>query len=392
MSKVPRGAITVLFCLLVAPFFRPQIIEHIGHPELYDLYFWWRVAASLAIVVLFLVVRCCKVFSAIAGLFALGALIPTLLFSGRLMVWFDQFFSFSMAMVLAAIATRLWRKEFLSALCFVTSVLLVCNCCSVIMFPDGIWAPHYYFFGNRNGIFLMMLPALGSSFMLDSERRGRLPIRSILLVAVSAINLMLDTSNTSSIALVLFLIAAFLVRYKVLRQFLNGITYVAAYLVAVLLFVLCRAGDVLKPVLEGVLREDVTFSGRTPVWDAVLGTQDPLSAFIGHGTVDYGYITIDGVTLNAHNLLLHIWYVGGALTMVLFFGLVAYAVASLYRGRVSKRVALAAAMLGAFFVVGITEAEPYCSFYFALGIAASIEPEAIRTRVVEAPPLSLRAE
>lgn len=216
--------------------------------------------------------------------------------------------------------------------------------------------------------------------MLDSERRGRLPIRSILLVAVSAINLMLDTSNTSSIALVLFLIAVFLVRYKVLRQFLNGITYAVAYLVAMLLFVFCRVGDVLKPVLEGVLREDITFSGRTPVWDAILGTQDPFSALIGHGTVDYGYITIDGVTLNAHNLLLHIWYVGGLLTTVLFFGLVAYGVANLYRGRVSKRVALAAAMLGAFFIVGITEAEPYCSFYFALGIAASIQPEAIRTR------------
>ena len=188
----------------------------------------------------------------------------------------------------------------------------------------------------------MMLPALGSSFILDAERRGRLPIRSILLVAVSAINLMLDTSNTSSIALVLFLIAVFLVRYKVLRQFLNGITYAVAYLVAMLLFVFCRVGDVLKPVLEGVLREDITFSGRTPVWDAILGTQDPPT--------------------------------------VLFFGLVAYGVANLYRGRVSKRVALAAAMLGAFFVVGITEAEPYCSFYFALGIAASIEPEAIRTR------------
>lgn len=358
--------------ILIVPFFRPAIVLHLDSPIFKDWYFYLRVCAIALSVAVFVLVGKRDLFFVCLCAFCLAPLASTLLFQGKMVLWIQQYLSYFAVVLLVLAIARYSIKSLLSAVCFVTATLLVINFASAVMYPNGMWDASQYFYGNRNGLFMLALPSVGCSLMLDRLASKVMSLRSVFLAAIAYLTLCISFSATTFLALTMMLGASLLVLNKRIRCALNGYTYLVLIVVAFVAIVLLRVQEHLPFAVTDVFGKSSTFTGRTPVWDIVLTPDGLRYLLLGHGIPSEAYIAGPVMRLNAHNLFLHVWYTGGLVSTVALAIMLVLTGNRLYAVRESGPVAIAAAMLGAFLVVGLMEAEPYPAFYCALAIAYAI--------------------
>lgn len=363
------AALSVALVILIAPFFRPAIVLHLDDPIFKDWYFYLRICAITLSVAVFVLVGKRDLFFVCLCAFCIAPLASTLLFQGKMVLWVQQCLSYFAVMLLVLAIARYSIKPLLAAVCFVTAILLVINFASAVMYPNGLWGASQYFYGNRNGLYMLALPSVGCSLMLDRLASKVMSLRSVFLAAVAYLTLCISFSATTFLALTMMLGASLLVLNGGIRRALNGYTYLALIVAAFVAIVILRIQEHLPFAVTDVLGKSSTFSGRTPVWDIVLTPDGLRYLLLGHGIPSEAYIAGPTMRLNAHNLFLHVWYTGGLVSTVALAIMLVLTGNRLYAARKSGSAAIAAAMLGAFLVVGLMEAEPYPAFYCALAIA-----------------------
>lgn len=370
LDALPDSAMVILLGLFLLPYYKPAIIHHVGIPSLFDVFLFAKLGvATIAIVLFLLLGEKRDPFPILALLLCSWCLLLTVINRGNLLMWIDQFYAPFGAICLVLAIYRSYSTQLLYAILGVSFFMLVCNLVTGFLYPGGMWAPHRYFYGNRNSIFLLVLPSLGASLILDACARKSISLRTIIIGLTCAISIAVFRSATSATAFMFLVIGACVVQLPSFRKALNGISCLIGYIVLLFGLVVLRLQDQFSGALSILFEKDTTLSGRTQIWDYILNQEGRKNILFGHGAQDYSYVNIDGTWLDAHNQVLHLWFIGGICALILFLGMLIFAYCALYRQRAHLSAALWVMTVTAFLIVGLTESDPYCQFYLILAMA-----------------------
>lgn len=372
------GRKLALMLFLQVPFFRPEfVISYGGDVASFILCAWLGVTL---VVSAFMAARRRTMDwkYALTLLPPMTVLLSTLVNHGSLEIWYVQWGSCIAISTLVFAAKGCCIKEFLAALVFWASLCLLVNFESILLFPDGLW-PYdinhetrvHFFYGHRNQIFTIALPAITASSLLDCLLDRYISLRTAAIMVVSFITVLLAPSLTSMIAILFLSIVILLRRASGAFRACNALAYSLATMVAFLGVVVLKVQNYFSGLLLGLVGKNATFSGRTVIWDKVFAFLQGREAIVGAGMQTWGYIEVEGRMFSAHNQFLHLWCIGGAVSLFALLVLLAACVSVLFGARRNPVAFVLAAALGAFFIIGTAETAISFGYWMVLAFALS---------------------
>lgn len=280
--------------------------------------------------------------------------------------------------LLAIAALPRFRKELLQGIVLVTGIYTVLNFIVLLFVPvgDGALRPQiaYTFLGYRTGFCRFYFPAIAASLLLDQDGKKFCSVRTLILYVSAVAQSLIEYSATSVLALILFAVGVFLVSAAKPRRVLNACTFAGLYAFAFLGVIVLRMQDVLSGFIAA-LGKDISFTGRTSIWDLIFSMIDRSHLLFGYNGVD-GLVFPAGWRVGvAHNAVLDTLLWGGLLGLSLAIAMVVVASVNLYRQRMSKTAAILSVYLGVFFLMGLVEHLSTVAFFLFLGIACAWAPE-----------------
>ena len=162
----------------------------------------------------------------------------------------------------------------------------------------------------------------------------------------------------------------FIHRSKLRSKLINMKTLLVAYFGCTMLIVYAGMIPPLRNIIQDVLHKDITFSGRTYIWEMCIKmiARHPLA---GYGNFDSGWIIKwNGIMRNAHNLFFDILIQGGIILFAgyLVFLLTVFITAS---DKENKKSQLILVLLFCLFVVMLCESfldNNYIFFAYSLAL------------------------
>lgn len=274
--------------------------------------------------------------------------------------------------------------NFLSALMFYLSFLIFINFLSILLYPNGILLnPNAYFnkygwiLGYKNGLIIYIIPAILSSFVVSLKKYNHLRKFDYFLLLISYISVIMANSSTSIISLsIIVFYTLFYKRFTRIKA-MNIKTYCLTSLILNFLIVIVRIQNVFKRLIVDGLHKNLTFTGRTYIWDYYLKSSFDKPIF-GHGTQDsmYRALLIKNASgaVHCHNQLLEVFYQVGILGFIIYMYIHVISVIKLYKYRdntfISQFISI---LLFACFITMITEVFSFNSFLYILVIAYNID-------------------
>lgn len=365
-----------IFAILIVPFFPPEIINHVGTSLFVDAYAWGGVISAVACASLYVLLARKDVFSLLGVILPAIVLLSTLFYGGAINLWFSKWLPCFAVVMLVAAFGRSMKRELLWGLFVVTFTLSVLNLASALLFPEGVYATNgtaqsgNFFYGNKDSAYRILFPALCSSFVLDACCGRWLSVRSLLVLAVSILTVYLATSSATLLALTFLVVLVLCARWEALRRYLNGLTVTIMGVAGFLAIVVFRLQHLFDFIIVDALGKSLTFTGRTFIWDKVFELQGIRCFFIGRGVSGYRELWVnDRQYYHAHDGFLDIWLNSGMLGVLVLCAMLGLAAFVLYRFRARQEAAVYAAVLGAYYLNGITEPVFSVSFIAVLALA-----------------------
>lgn len=382
LSGLNPCVLIAIVALLVIPMMppSPSILYNWHEGALVEVFRVWRWAAVLLIVFVFLLCGSLKNPFVITMVALCGAVLAsTCIHGGSYRDWAYDWLAYVSVVLLVAALCKIRPKELAWGVLVATASMAVCNTVSIVACPLGVYDPLVYFYGNRNIAYQLSFLMVTCTLLLDGMKGDSFSARSLVVVLLAVVQVLLARSVTSCIALAFAVIGLVLIRWNAPRKALNGLTMVAASLLSFALAVVCRIQDHLAPLMSALGR-NVTFSGRTPIWDFVLGLFNGEGAVFGYGVSGNVLIQIDGAHYaHAHNIYLDVWFLGGLVALLAMEVLVLMSAFRLYGLRDVQCFAVLAVMLGAYLIVGIAEPMTRVSFFAFLALCYHWPQSAVRS-------------
>lgn len=373
-ALITAGLVVLLFflcppdSLVYAWFWKPVIRRgtYIAIAICFALYFW-KVRID--------------VFGLLAIAYWLVMMLSTLLMDASLWACARTYLPMVASMLLVRALFGTCKKQLLWAVLVLSVGYLVINLVGFLSFPEGTVFLHLTessgFLGNRNGFPRFFLLAICSSAILDCIAFRKVSLRTAAVVVLCVTQAAVTPSATGSVALFLVIAGIPIVRWTAIGRHFNILGYAVAYAAVFFSVVVFRLQSFFAPLLTGGLGRDITFSGRTAIWDEIINRlSDPLHFFIGYcGNPDpilYYYYPIT----TGHNAVLDVMYNGGVVALAVSLVLCGLVGVNLYKYRSLSEPAIVSLFLGAFLVLGITEhivCVPLC-FFVAYGFCCGSSP------------------
>lgn len=272
----------------------------------------------------YFLLRRCKIdkFILFIILFYCSLLFSTFYFKQSYLNLIYEFVSILSWIVLFKINMLDNKDKFLTTLENTFFILLLINFITIILFPGGFYlnSSGYsgnYFLGYDNNLITYIFPALALSFTNSLNKNGKIVLKSIFLLIISFCSIIFTWSATGIVSMVI-MIALFLV-YTINKKDFPIKKYIVVALILFIGIVFLRFQNIFSFIIEGWLKKDLTFTGRTYIWDIFI-SEIKKSILIGHGIVDSKYLILTLNAGHAHNYFLQILYQGGLLTLSMFLG------------------------------------------------------------------------
>lgn len=234
--------------------------------------------------------------------------------------------------------------------------------------PDGLSIN--YLLGGKNSIAMTALPTIPLIYLYSYMFHNKLKVIPLLLVLICTISLYLSESGTGIV--VSFLAILFVILPK--QYFPSFPTYFWMYIVVFFAIVVFRLQELLfGDFITDVLHKDMTFTGRTYIWDLVLHLiQD--SWLIGYGRGNQIISHYFGDLNETHNGFLEIMMYSGVLGILFFLIIlivVGYKLNSNKNNLISKILSFS---IFSYLIIGLTESVFYKKeFWILLVISYNIK-------------------
>lgn len=188
-------------------------------------------------------------------------------------------------------------------------------------FSEGVYGE--CFLGNKNTVRNPVLLGLACSILLDYLRSCRFSKRTIFLFSISAVNLILVWSATATVVFIVMCILIIIASFGVKTPSATSLASISA--ITWIVVVVLRKIDFLNNFVVSVLHKEMTFSGRTTIWDCAFEVIQS-SPLIGQGfgckVTYWNYYNPFLQVPHCHNALVDAWYRGGLFAFLLLIGLI----------------------------------------------------------------------
>lgn len=208
--------------------------------------------------------------------------------------------------------------ELIHGLYYLFSLAVVINLINMLILPDGIMVNFQddpiYFLGGKNAIQMSVLPAISSVMLYGYYVNKKLKLVPIIVLIICIMNLYLSVSGTAIVLSIL--VVTFILLYR--RLYLSFYTYFIVYIGLFFSVVILRLQENLfDDFVANVLNKDMTFTGRTYIWDTVLSYISQ-SWFLGLGRGNSVVFEHYNQLHEAHNGFLEIILSSGVIGWIFF--------------------------------------------------------------------------
>lgn len=373
-SWLLTGCLTLVFALMLKPDV-PATLAFFGLPPLFSQSTWNVIIVALALMGLLVYMR--KVgldaFGGCAVGFAAIIFLSTMYNNGDLVLWATQLLPCLFAVLIVAALAREHGRNLLQGMFIAASFYLVCNLVFLLRQPEIISfnAVDDLFTGYRNSTFHMAIPAFGCSILLDAKNGKRFSIRSLTVYLLALFEMIVGYSATSVCAFAFLGLIVFIVQFRRVRSLLNGAVLASTYITLFMGLVILRVQNGLGFFIEGVLGRNLTFTGRTAIWDRALELLTGNALVAGYGMpYNLTVMTSGGEkAFYAHNDFLHIGLLGGVGALAIIIVLIVLAARRLFLCRREIGAAYVSAILFAFAIIGLMESVLCVGSAFFLAVA-----------------------
>ena len=322
----------IKWALLLLPFYKPDSIAILQIPTIEVIY-----AATEAVVTVWVI---CKIIKenptylldkyvvCIIGV-AATILLSTLINDQSIRNWLGRWAPRVAVVLLAMHAMKRSPVEFIYGSALLVSTLCIANLCTVIIFPEGLYQTastfvgDNFFLGHRNGTAVYLYQMLASSLIIENVKSKKFTIGplTITLYLVALLQTLLAFCATTLLSLIIMALIALVIKAKKARKILSPLSALILSAIGNVSVVLVRVHEVFAPLIEVVLRRDITLSNRTIIWDKAINMLSGTNAVLGKGVDGHRQIIIgETVISSAHNDLLNITLQGGLVSLVLYCG------------------------------------------------------------------------
>ncbi len=237
----------------------------------------------------------------------------------------------------------------------------------------------YGLFENRNYLVRFFLPGACFAMMASYEKHGRMiDLSTAIYLFLIACIVVMCGSATGTIGLFTFILLACLFSKKQLPRLLS-VNKVLLYTVAFFLLIyFFNIQEKFEFLIVDILEKDITFTGRTRVWDRAMelirhnpligiGESPDLRRFLGAS--------------HAHQYWLHLLVTGGVVGCFVVFLLYFFAGKNLLKHPNSKLFIIISIALIGFLIMGIDESLMGSTMLFPLLVVACEKKETVYTNL-----------
>ncbi|MBQ9314999.1 MAG: O-antigen ligase family protein [Clostridia bacterium] len=274
--------------------------------------------------------------------------------------------------------------EYISILSLVLELYVFINFLTLILYPDGLYKtvstdnPNNWFLGYKNQLINFILPALCFSMInlyynRSQSKKHRL-FRAILVYSVAIItSIILWSAGT---LIIIFMMAIFFMFHKLINvKVFNFRNYVIVNCVLTFSVVILRVQNVFSFIIVDILGKDITFTGRTFIWDKALKyiIANPI---FGNGVEYYSYRYIKMsmnstwltgyAALHSHCRFLEVMYRGGIVLLGIYVVILIMTVKSLMNCKETMFSKILSISLFAYMTGMMTEMYEYSPSFFVM--------------------------
>lgn len=261
---------------------------------------------------------------------------------------------------------------FFKSFIFLIFTLYLINLITIfIYYPNGMYqmqltSDGLYFMGYDNGMIYNLLPLCGMSLLYSYAKYNKLISKvSIISILLTLISVLYVKSGSGIIQIIVFIIILLFINNKIMKKIINPHTFFVSFLGLTILIVFFRIQNYFSWLFVDILGKDLTFTGRTQLWDYTI----PIiinNILIGVGiTGGRPIIGINGHSYpHPHCLILDILYKGGLLYLSSFFLLLHIFSKKYYKSQNDKIKNIILITIFAFLVGEIVNSVPYKIFFW----------------------------
>jgi O-antigen ligase len=365
----------IVIILLLFPFFMPAYFSTI--PTVDSVYNIFRMLSAFVAVCIFIYYK----FKISKYLFMLivyrvVTLIPTLVNNGDYITWFNRTAMILVVCIIIERAIAINARKTLAALTILLTSLITINL--LTWSPDGLYhdletGKEYFFLGLRTRFADSIFPALAISLIYSYYKKKRITFSVIFLFIVSYLTFVLEWVATAFLSI--NILVFFLVTYKSkIPQVLNAKVLAIVALIMNLSIIFLRIQDVFSFIIVGILNKDLTFTGRTYIWDSAMEVIKQ-SWVWGYGETTNGTFAFYGWQLwQGHSQIIQLLHDGGLLAVIIFFVMNYFVIKELMRFKSSRYSAIIGFTLFVIYFMMIMEIPGYYTYYYVLlTIGANLE-------------------
>lgn len=358
--------------VLFIPFFKPQYFSATGSilSVIYNYYLYVAIVIVLILYVGDLVSKR-EMPSPIMVLivcYSIVLVMSSLLKNGYWMNALKEGVAYIALFALSEMLLKQSIEMFISVVSPILNLLVILNFVSMLIWPDGmyktvlvsesIWYSKYnWILGYDNGFIFHFLPVLMLSFIKNVCIKKTIfsKISLLLMIGVCVLPIVIRQQAASIVGMAIFLGLIILVFMECMPKMITPRIYWGVYIAIFLCIVVFRLQDLFAVLIEDVLGKNLTFTGRTYIWDLSLEAlmQSPI---FGYGIEDI-FITVERISVDSpHNLFLWILYRGGLVQFLIFILLIQLVIKNLQNNREKLYVKITTIAVFSIFVVSLVEA------------------------------------
>ena len=249
------------------------------------------------------------------------------------------FLTISNGLVLALVTEMALKVDADALLDSATAVLgtyVILNLLTILMFPKGMYEysnyTENYLFGYRNNMLMITLPAMIFACVRSFKYYNRLTISSIVISAVCVSSVLLAFSATSVVGTAILCVIILMAVIGFMPKIFNMATYIIINMAYFFGVIILRVQNYFAFIIVDVLGRDLTFTGRTTIWDKAL------EAFVNSPVFGVGEIETKASrdligASHAHNYYLDLLYKNGVPGFILFMLVIVICGVALYKMR-----------------------------------------------------------
>lgn len=321
-SDILQGILMVLAFLL---FFPPRMLMTISVYEKVDVYLKLVMAAYVYFIALLFLIRMKRipVFIIVVNLYCGALFLSTIIHHGDLKnaIWGNWVLIMAMIFLIwiSMIRDVKWCLKLLYGIYYISILInLYFVIRTALMGVPDEFMEKIYFFGNYNGFIQWFMPAQVVGYILAKMSNNKYVKASYLILCILNLGVIFYVDSlTSMIILSAFDLYMLLLNRKIINRVFNIITYMIANLLFFVFVVVLRVQNYL--IASGLLQmnSEITFSGRTPIWNNALKVIKE-NMLLGAGIEPLEVSRAKLGISTAHNMWLEILYMGGIIALILF--------------------------------------------------------------------------